>query len=129
MGCKNCWDIFERHIAAGNVEHGAGEVTHHVVKESVAAHSVDEQSKAVDDLFVPRRGVDGADGGACFNPIDKDPSLGTPWLDLNWGTFDGVVRAGGEIGVGGGKLRKSCSPRKAAAAALRPARFTGHEKG
>ena len=64
------------HVAAGDVEHGADEVAHHVVKESVAADAIDEQIEAVGGLLVPRGGVDGADGGVGFNRIDKDLSLG-----------------------------------------------------
>ena len=41
-GGENCGNVFEAHVAAGDVEHGADQVAHHVVQKSVAAHAIDE---------------------------------------------------------------------------------------
>ena len=64
VGGENGGDVFEAHVAAGYVEHGADEIAHHVVQKSVAADTIDEEMEAIGGLFVPRGGVDGANGGA-----------------------------------------------------------------
>lgn len=51
---ENRRNIFKADIAASDVEHGADKVAHHVVKESVASDAIDEEMKAVGDLFAPR---------------------------------------------------------------------------
>lgn len=76
MGGENRGYVLEVHVTARDIEHGADEIAHHVVKESIAADAIDEQVEAVGGLLVPRGGVDGADGGMGFNRIDKDLSLG-----------------------------------------------------
>src|SRR6266568_8300143 len=59
--CENCRNVFAAEISAANVEHGADEVTHHVVQKAVAANSVNEQI-AAGFLGAPRpvRGIDGS---------------------------------------------------------------------
>ena len=64
LGGENCGDVFDAHVAAGYVEHGADEIAHHVVQKSVAANAIDEEMEAIGGLCVPCGGVDGANRGA-----------------------------------------------------------------
>ncbi len=106
VGGKNCGDVVELDVAARDVEHGADQVAHHVVKESVAADAINEQAETVGGLLVPRGRVDGAYGGTSFNPIDEDLWLRTPGVGLNHALFSGLLGAGCEIGIGGGETAK-----------------------
>jgi hypothetical protein len=69
-GGEDCGDVVEVHVAAGDVEHGTDKIANHVVKKSIAAHAINEEIEAVGGLLAPVGRVDGADGGAGFNPID-----------------------------------------------------------
>ena len=88
-GGKDDGNFVDAHVAAGNVEHGADEVAHHVVEESIAANAVHEQMEAVSGLLVPCGEVDGPDGRAR--------------LRLDGRVFGGIRCANSEIGIGGGE--------------------------
>ena len=64
MSGENRWNVIEAHVAASDIKNGADEVANHVVEESVATDAIDEQLEAVDCLFMPGGGVDGANSGA-----------------------------------------------------------------
>ena len=59
---EDCRNVVHAHVATADVEHASDKIAHHVMKETVAAHAIDEEVEAIDGLFVPGRGVDGADG-------------------------------------------------------------------
>jgi len=50
---KNRWNIFARNVSATNIEHGADEISHHVVQKSVSSHAIDEQSAGFLLLLCP----------------------------------------------------------------------------
>jgi hypothetical protein len=45
--CEDAGNLFECKLTAADVDHGADEITHHVMKEAVAADAVDEKLACV----------------------------------------------------------------------------------
>ena len=59
---ENTGDIRDGEITAAYVEHGADEITNHVVQEAVAAHAIDDELATLMPMVLPLRRKDGADG-------------------------------------------------------------------
>ena len=59
-GGKDGWDMVQEEMAAAHVDHGANEIADHVVKEAVAADSIDEELAGFGGELVPGGRKDGA---------------------------------------------------------------------
>ena len=51
--CEDAGNFFERELTAADVDHGADEIAHHVMKEAVAADAVDEKIAGVGGALLP----------------------------------------------------------------------------
>ena len=51
---ENSGDLGNRELAASNVDHGADQIAHHVVKETISADTVDEELAVLGGTLFPR---------------------------------------------------------------------------